>query len=417
VATRITLSKSTVLLSAVLAGLLAGCVPSGGAEPAQSVDEAMLLMLSSQRLLSQMPAEMASSRPKGLMALLARSAGGRNEAWRLADWYQNMADSLPQDDDVKQHFVDRAEEYAKRGKEVDQERERAERRRQRGFFRWFGRQVRNVGNGLGRAISGAMGLTGAVIEYVIEEEIPARIRAAIRAEWERIRQLAQGRIDAFWQRLAERYGDVVAGYVRDRVDPLFVRLRDRVTGRARRNARRTQTAQVGEPTPAEFQLPATGQWQMDCDLDEVTYTIPVNSTVALEAAAVEFSIDLESRRFQIDITGSGHTVDADGVPDESIVWNVSGSGQVTEEGLLYGAGQHVADSTWLTDRYNYEPTDYNFPVAWVGIVADDLKSVAFAECARPDSTPTLEQVLAAGRGAFSGSVVCGGYGLIRCAIR
>lgn len=416
-ATRMPLTKSTLLLLAVLGGLLSSCLPSGGTEPAQPADEALLLMLSSHSLLSQMPAEPISARSNGLMALLGQSAGRPNEARDLADWYQHVADSLPQDDEVQQSFLARADEYYQRAKEVDEERERAERRRQRGFFRWFGRQVRNVGNGLGRAVSGAMGFAGAVIEYVIEEEIPARIRAAIRAEWERIRQLAQGRIDVFWQRLADRYGGELVGYLRGRVDPLFVRLRDRVTGRARRNARRTQTAQGGEATPAEFQLPATGQWQLDCNVDEVTYTIPVNSTAILDAAAVEFSIDLDSRQFQIDLTGSGHTVDMDGVPDESIVWNVSGSGMVTEEGLLYGAGQHVTDSTWLTDRYNYEPTDYNFPITWVGVVADDLKSVAFAECGRPDSTPTLEQLRAAGRGALSGDVACGGYSLLHCSIR
>jgi len=413
-------TKSTLLLLVVLAGLVAGCLPPAApSDPAQSVDEALLLMLSSHSLLAQMLTETTSSRTPGLLALLAQSSGRANEARRLADWYQNVVDTLPQDDEVRQHFAARADEYYERAKRVDEERAREERRRQRGFFRWFGRQVRNVGNGLGRAMSGAMGFAGAVIEYVIEEEIPARIRAAIRAEWERIRQMAQGRIDALWQRLADRYGDVVAGYLRDRVDPLFIRLRDRVTGRAGRNARRTQAAARGQATPtgpAEFELPASGQWQLACDVNEVTYAIPVNSTTILDAAAIDFSLDLDGRTFSIALIGSGHTLDPDGAPGESIVWNVSGSGQITEEGLLHGAGRHVTDSTWLTGQHMSEATDYDFPVTWIGRISDDLASVAFAECALPGEVPTLEQLRSARRGALSGTTACGGYSILVCSV-
>ena len=419
-ASRSPITKSVFLLLVFLIGLAPGCSVPARVEPDQSIEEALLLMLSSQNLLAQMPTEPVGARSTGVMALRLQSAGRANEARQLADWYQHVADKLPQDDEVQQHFRDRADEYYDRAKQVDEDRERAERRRQRGFFRWFGRQVRNVGNGLGRAMSGAMGFAGAVIEYVIEEEIPARIRAAIRAEWERIRQLAQGRIDAFWQRLAERYGDVVAGYLRDRVDPLFVRLRDRVTGRARRNARRTQTAQAGgqeAPTePAEFQLPASGQWQLGCDVNQLTYTLVINETATIDAASVEFGMDLDSRQFQVNLTGTGHSDDEDGVAEESIVWNISGSGQVTEDGLLYGAGRHVTDSTFLSTRYTYEATDYDYPITWIGAVADDLQSVAFAVCERPDSTPTLEQLRGSGRGALFGTVACGGYTILRCTV-
>ena len=419
-ASRSPITKSVFLLLVFLIGLAPGCSGPARVEPDQSIEEALLLMLSSQSLLAQMPTEPVGARSTGVMALRLQTAGRANEARQLADWYQHVADKLPQDDEVQQHFRDRADEYYDRAKQVDEDRERAERRRQRGFFRWFGRQVRNVGNGLGRAMSGAMGFAGAVIEYVIEEEIPARIRAAIRAEWERIRQLAQGRIDAFWQRLAERYGDVVTGYLRDRVDPLFVRLRDRVTGRARRNARRTKTAQAGgqeAPTePAEFQLPASGYWQLSCDVNQLTYTLVINETATIDAASVEFGIDLDGRQFQADLTGSGHSDDEEGVAEESIVWNISGSGQVTEDGLLYGAGRHVTDSTFLTDRYTYEATDYDFATTWIGAVADDLQSVAFAVCARPDYIPTLEQLRASGRGAMFGATACGGYSILRCSV-
>lgn len=414
------LTKSRLLLLAVLAGLLTGCLPAAPSDPAQTVDEALLLMLSSHSLLAQMPNEPTSSRSPGLLALLGQSSGRANEARRLADWYQHKADSLPQDDEVRQHFIAKADEYYERAKQVEEERAREERRRQRGFFRWFGRQVRNVGNGLGQAMSGAMGFAGAVLEYVIEEELPARIRAAIRAEWERIRQLAQGRIDALWQRLADRYGDVVAGYLRDRVDPLFLRLRDRVTGRAGRNARRTQAAKAGQATPtgpAEFELPASGQWQMACDVDELTYAIPVNTTAIIDAAAVDFSLDLDGRTFAIALIGSGHTQDPDGATVESIVWNVTGSGQVTEEGLLYGAGRHVTDSTWLSGQHMNEAKDYDFPVTWIGRISDDLASVAFAYCSLPGEVPTLEQLRAKGRSALSGTTACGGYSIFVCSVR
>jgi len=417
---RTPLTKSTLLLLAVLAGLLAGCLPPAPAsDPAQSVDEALLLMLSSHSLLAQMPTEATSSRSPGLLALLDQSSGRANEARRLADWYQHKSDTLPQDDEVRQHFIAKADEYYERAKQVEEERAREERRRQRGFFRWFGRQVRNVGNGLGQAMSGAMGFAGAVLEYVIEEEIPARIRAAIRAEWERIRQLAQGRIEAFWQRLAQRYGDLAAGYLRDRVDPLFIRLRDWVTGRTRRNARRTQAAKSGQATPtgpAEFELPASGQWQMACDVDEVTYAIAVNTTTILDAAAVDLSLDLDGRTFSVALIGSGHTLDPDGASVESIVWNITGSGQLTEEGLLHGGGRHVTDSTWLSGQHMNEAKDYDFPVTWIGRISDDLTSVSFAECSLPGEAPTLEQLRAEGRGALSGTTACGGYSILVCSV-
>lgn len=408
--------RDRCLLVVFLAGLISSCSAAPCASPLTSQDEALLLMLSSYSLLEQMPTEPAAGRPPGLMALRWQTTSRRDEARQLADWYQHVADSLPQDDETAQSFLERADAYHDRARELDQERERAERRRQRGFFRWFGRQVRNVGNGLGRAISGAMGVAGAVIEYVIEEELPRRVREAIRAEWERIRAIAQGRIDALWQRLAQRYSADLTEYLRRRVDPLFVRLRDRVTGRAQRNARRTQTARAGgeAPTePAEFQLPASGQWQLGCDVNQLTSTIVLNETGIVDAASAEFSIDLDGRQFRVDLTGSAHSVDEDGAPDRQGVWNVSGSGQVTEDGFLYGAGRHVLDATYLSSRHTTEATDYDFPITWIGAIASDLQSVAFAVCPRPDYIPTLDQLQASGRGAMFGTTACGGCTVLR----
>jgi hypothetical protein len=149
----------------------------------------------------------------------------------------------------------------------------------------------------------------------------------------------------------------------------------------------------------------------------VTYTIVINETAILDAASVEFSLDFASRSFQIELTGASHGVDFDGVTDEQLTWSVTGGGQVTEDGFLYGSGQHVTDGEWLSPRYNFEYTDYNYPVAWVGAIADDLRSVAFTECNRPDYLPTLEQLQAAGRAAFlSNPIACGGYSVLRCSV-
>ena len=408
------------LLIVLLAGPLSSCAVLPCTIPQQSQDEALLLMLSSYSLLEQMAAEPFAGRAGGRMALRWQASSRPNEARQLADGYQHIADSLPQDDETQRYYRERADAYYDRAREAGQERERAERRRQRGFFRWFGRQVRNAGNGLGRAMSGTMGVVGAVVEYVIEEELPRRIREAIRAEWERLRALAQGRIDAFWQRLAERYGADLTEYVRRRVDPLFIRLRDRVTGRAQRNARRTQTARAGgeAPTePSEFQLPASGHWQLGCDFNRLTYTVVLNETGIVVAASADSSIDLDGRQFQVDLTGSAHSVDEDGVPDWQGVWNVTGNGQVTDDGLLYSAGRHVLDAAYLSSRYTTEATDYDFPITWIGAVAGDLHSVAFAVCSRPDYLPTLDQVRAGGRGAILNSpTICGGTSVLRCSV-
>jgi hypothetical protein len=246
---RLLKAKSWFLFVVMSAGLMLGCNLLTPAGARRSEDQAMLLMLASHSLIESNAMSTASApRVPGLAAFGASWAANgprRNEARTMADWYQALADKLPEDDEVKQSYLDKADEYYEKAKVLDAERERAERRRHRGFFRWFSRQVKNIGEGLGRVIGGTMGFAGAVVEYVIEEELPARIRGAIKGEWERLKAIAQGRIEMFWERMAARYGDLFTTYLRNRVDPLFIRLRDRITGRTRRNSRRlTLTAQA-----------------------------------------------------------------------------------------------------------------------------------------------------------------------------
>ena len=53
----------------------------------------------------------------------------------------------------------------------------------------------------------------------------------------------------------------------------------------------------------------------------------------------------------------------------------------------------------------------------IGAIADDLQSVAFAYCARPDAVPTLEQLQAGGRAAILNSpIACDGYTVMRCSV-
>ncbi len=259
------IAKNWFLLLIPALGLLLGCNLFTPAAPRHSEDQAMLLMLASHSLIESSGTSVPSAaRVPGFGVVGPPVAAGsprRNEARTMADWYQALADKLPEDDEVKQGYLDKADAYYERARALDAERERAERRRQRGFFRWFSRQVKNVGERLGRVIGGTMGFAGAVVEYVIEEELPARIRAAIKGEWERLKGIAQGRIELFWERMAARYGDLFSTYLRNRVDPLFIRLRDRITGRTHRLSRRlTQTAQASalqQPTPTATLPPAS----------------------------------------------------------------------------------------------------------------------------------------------------------------
>ena len=72
---RTPLTKSTLLLLAVLAGLLAGCLPPAPpSDPDQTVDEALLLMLSSHSLLAQMPTEAWIHPPLGIVHLKPRAS-------------------------------------------------------------------------------------------------------------------------------------------------------------------------------------------------------------------------------------------------------------------------------------------------------------------------------------------------------
>ena len=300
-------AKAWFLFIVAALGLTLGCnllAPSGSR---RSEDAALLLMLASHSLIEASVAEAPSaSRGPGLSG--ARAAGGiaagprRNEARMMAEWYHALAERLPEDDEVRQGYLDKADDYYDQAKALDEERERAERRRHRGFFRWFGRQVKNFGEGLGRVVGGVMGFAGAMVEYVVEEELPARIRAAIKGEWERIKAIAQGKIEMFWQRLATRYGDVFTAYLRDRVDPLFIRLRDRVTGRTRRVSRRlTLTAQALNPAeatatstqkpvapPTHTQPPTPGQL-----LSKTGTVVPVGLDPGLRATSNKISITFQ----------------------------------------------------------------------------------------------------------------------------
>jgi len=302
--TQSTRAKGWLLFLVAAFGLTLGCNLFTPASTRRSEDAALLLMLASHSSIEAAAGDnIADARTPGLsvsfLGSLVETGARRNEARMLAEWYHALAEKLPEDDEVKQAYVAKADEYYEKAKALDQEREREERRRNRGFFRWFSQQVKSFGEGLGRVVGGAMGFAGAVVEYVIEEELPARIRAAIKGEWERIKAIAQGRIEMFWQHLADRYGDVVAGYLRDRVDPLFIHLRDRITGRSRRvSLRLTQTAEAREqatvtitptpkilPPPTSSQPPARGQI-----ITKTGNVVPVGLNPGLRATSNTISI-------------------------------------------------------------------------------------------------------------------------------
>ncbi|MBU7004761.1 MAG: hypothetical protein HXS50_04290 [Theionarchaea archaeon] len=129
------------------------------------------------------------------------------------------------------------------------------RRRPRGIFGalirgggWFiGRTARLTGKLVGGVGRG----TGRLMQLVIEEELPERIEKLVMRRLRELGDVFQGKIDLIWRRIADKYGGKFATWLRSKVDPEFVRMRN---GIARKLGLPVTTIQDEPPVDGGFVL-------------------------------------------------------------------------------------------------------------------------------------------------------------------
>jgi hypothetical protein len=263
--------KSAVLLMVLVGSILPSC--SRAKEVNRSMDEALLLALASHEQL-ELGQATAGTRGGGraTASLAAAAPRTKNPHWHLASWYEDMAQRRESTrGPLYDYAVQKIQEHNRLAMELDQARaRRAE--RGRGFQRFVRGVVQvpvKVTRGAAWLLKGTVRVTGTVIAIAIEQA-PQIAREMVRKKLQELRNLLQGRIDLAWDKIAARLGVPFALWLRSRVDPAFVRLRDRTVAHLLRQNRRTPSPGVtvtAEPTQDEADQPAYGNWTVDLTTD------------------------------------------------------------------------------------------------------------------------------------------------------
>lgn len=229
------------LALAILAAALPAC-SSASREPSRSMDEALLLALSSHEQLELGGVEQVSGRLGdalfGRIVPAAEYDAKSNPHTQMAAIYARFAQSQPQGSAAYTHFTAKAEEYALLAQALDDARAQRARRRGRGFQRFFRNLVRApirvprvVARTVGKLLKGSFRVAGTVIAIAVEQA-PRIARDIVKQKLRELRDLAQGKIDLTWDKVAARLGAPFAVWLRSKIDPAFVRLRDRIVARA-----------------------------------------------------------------------------------------------------------------------------------------------------------------------------------------
>ncbi len=201
----------------------------------------MLLALASHEQLELGQGDVSSSNIGGnfLGKTVSRppAATKNNPNAQLSAIYARFAESQPKGSASRTHFESKAREYALLADALTNARARHARRRGRGFQRFIRRLARapvnvskGVARGVGKLLKGSFRVAGTIIA-VAAEQIPRLARDYVMQKLRDLRNLAQGKIDLTWDKVAARLGGPFAIWLRSKIDPAFVRLRDRVVAR------------------------------------------------------------------------------------------------------------------------------------------------------------------------------------------
>jgi hypothetical protein len=247
----------------LLAGLLllGGCSLPGRSSQS-SWDESLTLMAASYARLGETNRwRQAMTGGPGLMQVMrsgpTQSRRQINEHRALASYYFSLAGRI--EERSLETYRQQGLEYQGGGLPVTiyenlatyhlEEADRLQRRRNRG------RPFQRIGDFLGNVVSAVMEGVGRNAQLLVEDQVVGTIkgqvrdvrsfiRDPIRFTRQELRDFSQGRIDTLWQRFGQEYNFILADVVRAAVDPVFIRIRDDITGR---NRRRTQQAPSAPP--------------------------------------------------------------------------------------------------------------------------------------------------------------------------
>ncbi len=225
-------------------------------------DNAMLLLLAAERYLYDPPTDttQAYASDLRLWSLAAQVPKiSANEHRILRDFYVRHWENLPPDSPLRDHFLQKITAHDSAAGMLDLQRVRAA-QRGRGLQNFVRRNIaRPIGQAL-RETGKGVAMVRRVTLIIAKDELIRRVRQIVRRKIEELKQLVQGRIDLFWQRIANHLGVPVTELIRQMVvDPAFIRLRDRLA---------VQLGLRDLPVPA-------------------TATEPVEDITATEAAATE----------------------------------------------------------------------------------------------------------------------------------
>jgi len=205
------------------------------------MDDALLLALASHEQLDLGQEDVSSSNAGGFLMMktvtIPGNAKKENPHNQLAGIYARFALSQLEGSATRNHFESKAIEHALLAQALTDARARRARQRGRGFQRFVRRLARapinvskGVARGVGKLLKGTLRVTGTILA-VAAEQIPRLARDYVMQKLRDLRNLAQGKIELTWDKVAARLGGPFAVWLRSRIDPAFVRLRDRFVAR------------------------------------------------------------------------------------------------------------------------------------------------------------------------------------------
>lgn len=271
--------RSAFLLLVMTGSLLPGCSTSR-VELDRSMDEALLLALASHEQLELGQAVVRSGGGAWMApAPVPFSARRTNPHRQLQSMYADFAGAIGEGGPGFDHFLAKAQEHRQAGDVLDSARARRDARRGRGFQRFIRGLAQapvKVTRGVGQLLKGTLRVTGTVIAIAIEQA-PQIARDIVMKKLQELRNLLQGRIDLAWDKVAAKLGLPFALWLRSKVDPAFVRVRDRVVAQVlgKDRARSGQgeedpgasTSDGDTETEEDTDQARYGTWQVDPEGD------------------------------------------------------------------------------------------------------------------------------------------------------
>jgi hypothetical protein len=245
---------SLILLCAIIAGVFP-VYGSSASSIKRSMDDALLLALASHEQLEQGLEEPLSGNSVGsyylMPAAMPSAAGKNNPHGHLAGMYARFAQTQSAGSTTREYFEEKAIEHVLLSQALTDARAQRDRRRGRGFQRFIRglarapvNITRGVAKGVGSLLKGTFRVVGTVL-VIAAEQIPEIARDIVKQKLRELRDLAQGKIELTWDKLAGKLGAPFAVWLRSKVDPAFVRLRDRFVARVLGN-RKEKTSEEDE---------------------------------------------------------------------------------------------------------------------------------------------------------------------------